>query len=115
VATDLSIFHLVSNASFLVQLILTLLLVASIASWSLIFSKGRQLKDAWRSLTDFEARFWAGGDLANLHQQIASRAKTVRGGEHIFSVGFRNYLKLRQQVDLSPGEVLEGTRRVMRV
>jgi len=115
VATDLSIFHLVSNASFLVQLILTVLLVASIASWTLIFSKGRQLKDAWRALTDFEGHFWAGGDLANLHQQIAARAKSVRGGEHIFSVGFRNYLKLRQQVDLSPGEVLEGTRRVMRV
>ena len=112
---DLSIVHLVTNASFLVQLVLLVLLLASIMSWVLIFRKGRQLKDARLSMDDFEARFWSGGDLAELYREVESRARPGRGGEGIFSAGFKNYLKLRQQGGLSPGEVLEGTRRVMRV
>ncbi len=112
---DLSIVHLVTNASFLVQMVLLLLLVASLVSWALIFRKGRQLKDAWSSMEDFEARFWSGGDLAELYQEVAAQDRPGRGGEAIFRAGFRNYLKLRKQAGLAPGEVLDGTRRVMRV
>ncbi|MFQ5488673.1 MAG: protein TolQ [Gammaproteobacteria bacterium] len=112
---DLSIVHLVTNASFLVQLVLLLLLLASIMSWVLIFRKGRQLKDARLVMDDFESRFWSGGDLAELYSEVSAQASPGRGGESIFSAGFKNYLKLRQQPGLSPGEVLEGTRRVMRV
>jgi len=115
VTADLSIVHLVTNASFLVQLVLLLLLLASIMSWVLIFRKGRQLKDAGLAMDDFESRFWSGGDLAELYGEVSAQASPGRGGESIFSVGFKNYLKLRQQGGLSSGEVLEGTRRVMRV
>ncbi|HHH36832.1 MAG TPA: protein TolQ [Gammaproteobacteria bacterium] len=112
---DLSIIHLVTNASFLVQLVLLLLVLASVVSWTLIFRKGRQLKDAWSAMESFENRFWSGGDLAELYQSVADQERPGRGGESIFRAGFRNYLKLRQQAGLSPGEVLDGTRRVMRV
>jgi len=115
VSADLSILHLVTNASFLVQMVMLLLVIASVISWALIFRKGRQLKDARRSMEDFESRFWSGGDLAELYQEVAALAKPGRGGESIFCAGFRNYLKLLKQPGLSPGEVLDGTRRVMRV
>ncbi len=114
-SADLSILHLVTNASFLVQMVMLLLVIASVISWALIFRKGRQLKDARRSMEDFESRFWSGGDLAELYQEVAALAKPGRGGESIFCAGFRNYLKLLKQPGLSPGEVLDGTRRVMRV
>jgi len=115
VSTDLSIIHLVTNASLLVQLVMLLLLVASIISWTLIFRKGRQLKDNQQSMTAFEAKFWSGGDLAQLHQTIESRTRPPHGGEKIFHIGFKNYLKLIQKKGLSPGETLDGARRVMRV
>ncbi len=114
-SADLSILHLVTNASFLVQMVMLLLVIASVISWALIFRKGRQLKDARRSMEDFESRFWSGGDLAELYQEVAALTKPGRGGESIFCAGFRNYLKLLKQPGLSPGEVLDGTRRVMRV
>ena len=41
---DLSLFHLIANASALVQLIMLLLLTASVISWTLIFKKAKQLK-----------------------------------------------------------------------
>ena len=37
--TDLSIFHLVKDASFVVQFVMVLLLTASVSSWTFIFSK----------------------------------------------------------------------------
>ncbi|MDX1453943.1 MAG: protein TolQ, partial [Gammaproteobacteria bacterium] len=36
-STDLSFFELIANASFLVQLVMLALLLASFASWMLIF------------------------------------------------------------------------------
>jgi len=115
VTADLSIIHLVTNASVLVQLVMLLLLIASVISWALIFRKGRQLKEAQQTMNTFEAKFWSGGDLAELHHSIANRSRKPHGGENIFHIGFKNYLKLLQQKGLSPGEILDGTRRVMRV
>ena len=37
--TDLSLFHLISGASIVVQLVLLLLLIVSLASWTIIFRK----------------------------------------------------------------------------
>ena len=41
---DLSILHLVLNASFVVQLVMLLLVVVSVSSWSAIFRKVFALK-----------------------------------------------------------------------
>ncbi len=114
-SADLSILHLVTGASFLVQLVMLILVLASVISWALIFRKGRQLKAARLAMEDFESRFWSGADLAELYREVASQEESRRGGENIFCAGFKNYLKLLKQPGLSPGEVLEGTRRVMRV
>lgn len=52
---DLSLFHLISNASTLVQLIMLVLLSASIMSWMLIFKKAKQLKSMEERLHYVEA------------------------------------------------------------
>lgn len=112
---DLSLFHLVANASLLVQLVMLLLLVASIASWTYIFRKWRELREAREAMDRFEARFWSGGDLTELHRAIAGRAGEKRGAEHIFDSGFTSYLRLMEKAGVSRGEVLDGARRAMRV
>ena len=112
---DLSLFHLVSNASFLVQMIMLLLLLASVTSWTLIFRKWRELKTARQTMDQFEERFWSGGDVAELHQKIAARKQVIRGAEQLFNVGFTSYLHILKKKGASTGEVLDGTRRAMRV
>lgn len=52
--TDLSILHLVQEASVVVQFVLFILLAASIASWTFIFSKRKELKQAIDITDDFE-------------------------------------------------------------
>ncbi|MCG8013565.1 MAG: protein TolQ, partial [Candidatus Thiodiazotropha weberae] len=69
-STDLSITHLILNASPVVQFVIALLVFASLSSWSMIFDRMRVLKSAMKDADDFESRFWSGGDLAALYRQL---------------------------------------------
>jgi biopolymer transport protein TolQ len=113
----MSIFHLITGASVLVQLVMAILLLASIGSWTVIFRKGRELKAARIDMDHFEERFWSGGDLADLHAQVTRHGGkgAQRGAEQIFASGFNTYLKLMQKVGATRGEIIDGTRRTMRV
>lgn len=112
--TDLSILHLFMNASFLVQLVMLALLLASIVAWTIMFRKRRELNDAQLQLKIFEDSFWSGNSLADLYQQLSKDTRKNIGAAAIFVAGFKEYLKLRK-TGLSGGELLEGARRSMRV
>ena len=110
---QLSIIKLVSEASIVVQLVLALLLSASIMSWAIIFKKrmiiGRSLSEA----SKFEESFWSGGDLGSLYRAIESRGGAT-GMTSIFEFGFREFARLRQS-GVQPEQLLEGARRAMKV
>ncbi len=107
---DLSLWRLILDASLIVQLVMVLLVVASVLSWLVILVKARTMKVANRASDEFEERFWSGIDLAHLYDGI--RRKTdVSGMEHVFSSGFKEFLRTRQQ----PAHVVESTHRSMRV
>jgi len=55
---SLSIFHLIANASFVVQLVMLMLLSASVISWVIIVQRGRLLRACDQDLKHFEERFW---------------------------------------------------------
>jgi biopolymer transport protein TolQ len=115
VKTDLSIVHLILNASFLVQLVLLALLLASLGAWTIIFRKRRELITAHRATKAFDERFWSGGSLAELYQSLSKLTAENQGQAVIFVAGFKEYMKLRQKEGISSGELLEGARRSMRV
>ena len=77
--TDMSIMSLVMEASFAVQVVLVILLAASFASWSIIFTKRRLIRRTKAASDDFEASFWSGGDLNTLYR-AASRQKGGSSG-----------------------------------
>jgi biopolymer transport protein TolQ len=112
---DLSILHLILNASPFVQAILAILVLASISSWAVIFEKSRLLKQAMKSASEFEASFWSGGDLNNLYRDLARKDATPHGMAGIFEAGFREFGRLKQESGLSAEQLLEGSRRAMRV
>lgn len=113
--TDLSLVTLVANASVLVQIVLGILLAASLASWTMIFRKRGQLGAARRAADDFEDRFWSGKDLLSLYNKITSRRQGPAGMERIFEAGFKEFARLRKQTHIEPAAVLDGTQRAMRV
>jgi biopolymer transport protein TolQ len=115
VGTDLSFTHLIANASLIVQLVMLLLVLISLASWTLIFRKGAGLRDARAAARDFEERFWSGGDLGGLHREVAEREGESAGLENIFQAGFQEFARLRGQKGMEPMDVVEGAQRAMRV
>ncbi|MCF6323071.1 MAG: protein TolQ [Gammaproteobacteria bacterium] len=114
-SADMSLIHLITGASFLVQLVMLLLLVISLASWVLIFRKHKEIKDAKTAVDAFESRFWSGISMDDLHKQVTGKPDEMKGAAVIFEAGFRTFVRLHQQEGIEPREVLDGTQRAMRV
>ena len=115
-STDMSIVSLLTEASVVVQLVLVLLLVASVASWAIILQKRRVLNDIADATERFEKRFWSGAELAALYKEIAARDEDERSGiERMFEAGFREFGRLRKQPGIAAADVVEGAARAMHV
>lgn len=112
---DLSIISLVLNASPVVMFVLALLLLASIASWAVIFEKRRSIKRAVAAANEFETSFWSGGDLTTLYRNIARTELAPFGMAGIFESGFREFGRLKKEGGLSAQQIVEGSRRSMHV
>jgi biopolymer transport protein TolQ len=112
---DLSIFSLVVQASFVVQLVMAGLMVVSLISWTVIFGKIFGLKQVRVRNDEFERDFWSGRNLAEMYQAAAGKPaqKPSAPIERIFASGMREFLKLREK-KLDAGAQLDGARRAMR-
>lgn len=111
-AQDLSILHLVLEASFVVQGIMLLLLSLSFLSWWRIFGKLFTIRAVKKRTEEFEAIFWGGSDLQVLYAKV-QRGNGL-GMEKIFEAGFAEFEKLRRQATIKLSDIMEGTRRAMR-
>jgi biopolymer transport protein TolQ len=116
VSADLSILSLVSHATLVVQLVMALLLLISLASWTSIFSKGLAIRRARRETELFERRFWSGSDLVQLYQVATNPNHKTVALERIFEAGMGEFLKLRgsRAGDVDRQALLNGAQRAMR-
>jgi len=115
VSPDLSIIDLIAKASLIVKVVMGMLVLASMYSWTIIFYKRGILKRARRNLLAFEKRFWSGADLGELYKRVSSARDRLTGMEAIFEAGFREFIHLRKQSGLDSMSIVEGAQRAMRV
>jgi biopolymer transport protein TolQ len=111
---DMSIINLVLQASTVVQLVMAGLLITSLASWTVIFSKLFGLRKVRADNDAFEQEFWAGKNLNDLYNDAAQRGKESAPMERIFASGMREFGKLRERRVTDSGALLDGARRAMR-
>ena len=111
---DTSILGLIGNASLLVQLVMLLLLIASVISWTMIVSKWKIIRDARNQADKFEDKFWSGTDLASLYEKVRLK-RNAAGMERIFVSGFKEYVRLHQQHKVSPIAIADTALRSMKV
>ena len=111
---DMTVLALISNASLPVQIVMVILLVASLVSWWYIFIKVFTIKRADKDASDFEHAFWTGGDLNQLYEGITSGRRHVRGMASIFEAGFNEFGRLKRQGGLETSDIMESSRRAMR-
>lgn len=111
---DMSFLSLITGASLVVQLVMLLLLAASVMSWSIIYRKWQVTRQAHDDADDFEQRFWEGNDLNSLYKQVATGEKNS-GMAAIFENGFKEFMRQRSQPGMNPEAQLEAAQRTMRV
>ena len=107
----MSVLSLITGASVLVQIVMLILLLASLLSWYYIFLKIFTFKRATRLADDFEKKFWSGADLNELYQRAVAARDTAGSQERIFEAGFQEFIKLRKQPNMDIRTVLDGTSR----
>jgi biopolymer transport protein TolQ len=112
--TDASLWGLITQASVVVKIVMLLLALASIASWTIIFQRSMFLACAREDIKNFEKKFWSGSDLHQLYASIDTRHRELTGLEHIFVVGFEEFNRLNKQA-VTPEAVMEGAGRAMRI
>ena len=114
VAQDLSLLTLLTGASLPVQMVMAILLIASLVSWWYIFLKIFMLRRAEKDAEEFERAFWTGGDLNRLYENIGSGRRSAQGMAAIFEAGFKEYARLKRQGGLESSDVMESARRAMK-
>ena len=91
-----------------------LLVLASVASWIMIFNRWRVLRVAIHELDTFEDYFWSGIDLREFYGELADDEQ-LSGIENMFVSGFREFDRLSEQANAEPDSVMQGVQRAMRV
>ena len=114
VSHDLTIVSMIVNASIVVKVVMAILLMASMLSWTYIFMKMFAIRRARRQADDFEREFWGGTDLVGLYQRASSGRYSATGMERIFEAGFKEFLKLKGRPGADISTLLDGTRRAMK-
>ncbi len=113
--TDLSLLHLIQEASFVVQFVMALLLMASLTSWTFIFSKRKELNRAIEITDEFEEQFWSGMPLTELYRKLAAKDFKPEGIEKIFLAGYKEFSRMRQSGTVEAAVQVESAQRAMRI
>ena len=112
---DLSLISLIVRASLLVQIVMVLLLSASVLSWAVIYLKYHVVKQAKEESIRFEDQFWSGINLADLYTRVKRHPEELDGMARIFESGFAEYLRIHKQKSVSTEMMLLGVQRSMKV
>ena len=108
----MSLWNLVANATLPVQVVMLILILASFASWVVIFRRHNLFRAINLGARHFEEDFWSGMDLAELYQGCPPKPI---GLEAIFRAGFGEFSKLSSGFASDSEVLLEGVSRAMRV
>jgi biopolymer transport protein TolQ len=122
VTHDLSFISLIANASVLVQLVMLLLAIVSLMSWTYIFSKAFAIRGAKSQTEEFERAFWSGGNLNTLYEDATSNRRRSGGDsgalERIFESGMSEFIKGKASAAgkgmNDANALVDGARRAMR-
>ena len=112
---SMSIVSLMLEASLTVQLVMLLLFIASLVSWSIIFSKALMLRREKALTAKFEKEFWSGGSMEALFNKWGGETKRASGMSEIFVAGYREYQRLTERGYTNNNDLLTGVQRAMRV
>ena len=115
VAGDLSIWSLFVQADIVVKLVMLLLVVASVWVWAIVFEKVTSVRRVNRAADGFEDRFWSGGSLDELFEEVGSKPEHPMAAVFAAAMGeWRRSLRVAG-ADVSRSGVRDRVERAMAV
>lgn len=99
------------QAGAVVKLVMLILLVASVISWTLILQRAWYFNRKKQQYDAFNNRFWESTDLSKLYADVDCSTAEKQGLASIFHSGFKEFMRVRQQGVLE----LEPIQRVMQI
>ena len=108
-----SIYSLILNASIVVQLVIGILLLASIGSWVIIVEKWIVTNNALKEFFLFEQFFWSGESLKDIYDDLKAKEDLV-GIESIFYEIYEDSIAQDSQ-ELQKNDLTARFKRVSKV
>lgn len=99
------------QAGMIVKLVMLLLLIASVVSWTLILQRAWFFNRQKQQYEAFNQRFWSSSDLSKLYDDLDSNGQLKQGIAAIFYAGFKEFMRVRRQGLME----LEPIQRVMQI
>jgi biopolymer transport protein TolQ len=112
---DLSFVHLIAQSSVVVKAVLIILLLASLASWTVILRKRGVLKRTRAAADWFEEHFQTGGSPNGVYRAINRKGSASWGLESLFMAGFKEFHRKRPYGRGQPEDVVDAAQRSMDV
>ena len=112
---DLSLLSLIMGASIPVQIVMLILILASLFSWKYIFIKVKTIKAAEENAEEFEKYFWAGAQLKQLYDSASAMGANIGGLKAIFKAGYKEYVVARSGDQKLDKQTKDSVRRAMQV
>jgi biopolymer transport protein TolQ len=112
---DLSFLSLIMGASIPVQIVMLILIFASLFSWKYIFIKIKTIKAAEEDAEEFEKYFWAGAQLKQLYDSASALGSNIGGLKAIFKAGYKEYVVARSSDQKLDKQTKDSVRRAMQV
>lgn len=112
---DSDLIEIILTASPVVQSVMVLLALMSLAAWSVAFAKSYQIRKALREAKVFEKTFWETQELSSLYHQVESNRQDATGLALIFADGFKEFARLKQQGVQEATDLVSGAQRTMKI
>jgi biopolymer transport protein TolQ len=127
-AVDFSVWSMFMSADLVVKIVMVVLLLASIWSWTIIFEKSFSLRRLQRRADDFESAFWSGAPIDDLYDRIGARPRDPMSAVFITAmqewrrvaakgggIGARNALeeRIERVMQVTTGRELDRVERYM--
>jgi biopolymer transport protein TolQ len=111
---DASLWSFIIHANIVVKIVLLLLLLASITSWTIIFQRWALLRQRRDSARRFEGQFFSNMSHNKLYEKLSHKQKSLYGLGKIFFEGFKTFMA-SSNADDKPKMMRTRVSRAMRI
>ena len=106
---DFSAWAMFVEASLIVQIVMIMLIVASVVSWAIIINKIVLFGSLRRKIDSFEKSFWSGTSLDDLYARLDANKRNPI--ERVFAAGMREW---RRSFETGGGLIAGASQRIDR-